>query len=330
MIRQHIALYSLLILLACLCLALALRSGPFPLSLTQIGQLLIAPDSVDPRLQLVFWHVRLPRIVAALLIGASLSVAGATCQGMFRNPLVSPDILGVSAGAGLGASLALLLGYSLWWVQLLAFTGGLLTVALVYGISRLATRVDPVLSLVLIGMALATLCGAGISLIKILADPYRQLPEITFWLLGSLAAISRHDVLLAAPWMLVGLLPLLLLRWRMNLLSLDDDDARALGIPLTRLRLIMVVAATLMTASAVAIAGIIGWLGLVVPHICRLLTGASYQRLLPLSAFIGGLLLLLTDTLARSISNTELPLGILTALIGAPFFLLLLLRGKAL
>ncbi|MDN6450396.1 MAG: iron ABC transporter permease, partial [Enterobacterales bacterium] len=208
-----------------------------------------------------------------------------------------------------------------------AFVGGMLAVALTCLIASMAKRHDPVLSLVLVGIAIGTLCGAVISLIKILADPYTQLPSITFWLLGGLSTITHDDLYSSIPVLLLGMLPLLLLRWRMNLLSLPDDEAKTMGVNVKRLRLIFIICATLITASAVSVAGIIGWIGLVVPHICRLVTGDNYQRLFPASMLGGGLLLLLTDTLARSLFTIELPLGILTALIGAPFFLMLLLRG---
>ncbi|WP_038253245.1 FecCD family ABC transporter permease, partial [Yokenella regensburgei] len=241
--------------------------------------------------------------------------------------LVSPDILGVSAGAGLGACTAILLGLPMVLIQLYAFCGGLLVVAGVWLITRRVRRHDPVLTLVLVGIALSTLCGAGISLIKILADPYTQLPSITFWLLGGLSSVTLRDLSVAAPVILTGIVPLLLLRWRMNLLTLSDDEARSLGINVARLRLGLIVCATLITASTVAIAGIIGWIGLVVPHIGRLLTGNNHQQLLPVAMGIGAILLLVTDTLARAASSTEIPLGILTAFVGAPFFLLLLLRG---
>lgn len=247
---------------------------------------------------------------------------------MFRNPLVSPDILGVAAGAGLGACLAIWLGLSIFYIQLLAFCGGLLVVLSAGILARAITRHDPALTLVLVGIALGTLCGAGISLIKTLADPYTQLPSITFWLLGGLADITLRDLAFAAPLMIIGCLPLWLLRWRLNLLTLSDDEARSLGIDVARLRLIVVVCATLATASAVAIAGIIGWIGLIVPHTGRLLTGSNHQRLLPVAMGIGAILLLFTDTLARGLSATEIPRGILTSFVGAPFFLALLLRGN--
>jgi iron complex transport system permease protein len=313
--------------LAVMSVTLALISGAYHLDLAQVIALIAQPDTLSPEDRIVFWQIRLPRILAALLLGAALAGAGTTYQGMFRNPLVSPDILGVSAGAGLGACTAILLGLPMVLIQLYAFCGGLLVVSGVWLITRRVRRHDPVLTLVLVGIALGTLCGAGISLIKILADPYTQLPSITFWLLGGLSSVTLRDLSVAMPVILTGMVPLLLLRWRMNLLTLSDDEARSLGINVARLRLGLIVCATLITASTVAIAGIIGWIGLVVPHIGRLLTGNNHQQLLPVAMGIGAILLLVTDTLARAASSTEIPLGILTAFVGAPFFLLLLLRG---
>ncbi|MEW5291214.1 iron ABC transporter permease [Erwinia papayae] len=311
------------------CLAVSLGTGAFPLTLTQMIGLVFNPEvtTQPPQLAVVFWQIRLPRVLAALLIGAGLSAAGAAYQGIFRNPLVSPDILGVAAGAGLGASLAIWLAMPMMIVQLLAFIGGLLTVTFSSLIAGRVRRHDAVLSLVLVGMAMASLCGAAISLIKIIADPYTQLATITFWLLGGLSAITPDDLSVAAAGIISGLFPLLLLRWRINLLSLPDEEAQSLGMNVSGLRVLFIVSATLVTASAVSIAGIIGWVGLVVPHICRLIVGASYLRLLPASLYAGGIFLLLTDTLTRSIGAIELPLGILTSAVGAPFFLLLLLQG---
>ncbi|MGY0155685.1 FecCD family ABC transporter permease [Edwardsiella tarda] len=323
--------YTLLLLgLALLCIGIALFSGAYRLSMGQILHLLLQQGDPSPTLsaEIVLWRIRLPRIAAALLIGAALAGAGCVYQGMFRNPLVSPDILGVAAGAGLGACAAILLDMPMILIQLCSFAGGLAVISAVLIIARYAQRLDPVLTLVLIGIALGTLCGAGISLIKTLADPYTQLPSITFWLLGSLATISATDLALMAPLILLGCVPMLLLRWRINLLTLSDDEANSLGVNVKRLRLILIVSATLVTAAAVSVAGIIGWIGLVIPHIGRLLVGDNHQSLLPLSIALGALLLLITDTLARTLSSSEIPLGILTAFIGAPFFLALLLRGR--
>jgi iron complex transport system permease protein len=213
-------------------------------------------------------------------------------------------------------------------IQLGAFAGGLAAVGLVYAVGANVRRHDPILSLILAGIVLGTLLGACIALIKYLADPYNQLPAITYWLLGSLAAVAPGDLALAAPFALAGLVPLYLLRWRMNLLSLADDEARALGVPVARLRLAVVCAATLMTAAAVAISGIIGWVGLLIPHAARMLVGPEFSRLLPLSMLLGAAFLLAVDTLARTVAPIEVPPGVLTALIGTPFFLWLFVSAR--
>lgn len=330
-LSQHRVVMIVLAVSLLAALLLALLIGKFPLSVAELWQVLWARLIGEPLLgsaDTVIWQLRLPRILAAILVGASLAVAGAAYQGMFRNPLVSPDILGVSAGAGLGAICAIFFNLPMYMVQLFAFAGGLFAVAAVYALASLVRRHDPVLVLVLAGIALGALLGAGISLLKILADPYTQLPTITFWLLGGLHSVSLSDLTYSVPLMLLGLTPLVLLRWRMNLLSLSDDEASALGVNLIRTRLLLIFSATLMTASAVSFTGIIGWVGLVIPHIARLLVGPHFSRLLPVSLLLGATFLLLTDTLARNIAGIELPLGILTALVGAPFFMYLLARSR--
>ena len=272
----------------------------------------------------VIFQIRGPRVLAAILIGAALSGAGAVYQNMFRNPLVSPDILGVSSGAALGAVLAIFLALPILAIQGFAFAGGLLAVALVYFIGNAVRGHDPILALILTGVVVGTLFGSCIALMKTLADPYNQLPAITFWLLGSLSSISPADLWVAVPMVLLGLVPIYLLRWRMNLLSLADDEARALGVNVSRLRLVIVTCATLITAAAVAISGIIGWIGLLIPHAARLLVGPQFARLLPLSLLLGACFLLAVDTLARTLASIEIPPGVLTALIGTPLFLWLL------
>ncbi|MCW4454864.1 iron ABC transporter permease [Flavobacterium sp. MXW15] len=322
-----VALASLLVVLAW-----AFSAGKYPVTpdelLRLLGARLSGGESGLPEpVETVVWNIRLPRIAAAVLVGAVLAAAGAAYQSMFRNPLVSPDILGVSSGAGLGAAAAIFLGLPLALVQGLAFVGGLAAVGAVYLVSGMVRRHDPVLVLVLAGVTVGALLGAGISLLKILADPYTQLPSITFWLLGGLNAVVASELLATLPAMLLGLLPLVLLRWRINLLSLSDEEAAALGVNVTRLRLVLIAAATLGTAAAVSLAGIIGWVGLVVPHIARLLVGPEFSRLLPASLLLGAGFLVATDSLARTVAPMELPLGILTALVGAPFFLFLLARS---
>jgi len=251
---------------ALLALAIvAFSVGRYPVSLGEILALLTG-QPVEASIETVVLQVRGPRVLAALLAGAALAAAGTAYQGMFRNPLVSPDILGVSTGAALGAVLAIFLSLNLFLTQLMAFAGGLAAVGLVYGVGSRLRGHDPLLALVLTGVVIGTLLGSVIALIKVLADPYNQLPAITYWLLGSLAAISPRDLSVAAPLALAGLLPMLLLRWRMNLLALPDDEARALGVDTRRLRTLVVACATLMTASVVAVSGIIGWVGLLIPH----------------------------------------------------------------
>ena len=283
-----------------------------------------APGPIDT----VLFAIRLPRILAALLVGAALAAAGAVYQGLFRNPLVSPDILGVSAGAGLGAALGIFLSLPIVAIQGLAFGFGLGTVALVYLVATAVRGHEPALVLVLAGVVLGALAGACLSLVKILADPYDQLPAITFWLLGSLASVRPEDIWASLPMVLISLVPVVLLRWRMNVMSLGDEEAAALGSDPRRLRLVFVIAATMMTAAVVAIAGIVGWVGLVIPHIARLLVGPNFNRLLPVAMIAGGGYLLLIDLLARTIAATETPLGVLTAIVGAPVFIWLLASGR--
>jgi iron complex transport system permease protein len=276
----------------------------------------------------VLWSIRFPRVLAGVLVGAALAAAGAAYQAMFRNPLVSPDILGVSAGAGFGALWGIFLGWPVAGIQAAAFVGGLAAVGLATLVAARVRRHDPVLVLILAGVAVATLLSAGTSLLKILADPYTQLPAMTYWLLGGLSATTQADVRAAAPVIAVATLPLWLLRWRMNLLSLADEEATALGVDTRRLRAVLVTAATLITAASVSISGTIGWVGLVVPHVARLLVGPDFRRLLPMALLLGAAFLVGADTVARSAASIEIPLGVLTAIAGAPFFLWLLARSR--
>ena len=322
----------LMAIMAALAMAtMGLGIGAYPLSQEVIwrglGRLLAGQEPIDVQ-ERVLMTIRAPRVLAGLLIGAALAASGAAYQTLFRNPLVSPDVLGVSAGAGLGAVLGIFLGAPILLIQLFAFAGGLATVALVALIGASISGRDPVLVLVLGGVVVGALAGAAISLLKILADPYDQLPAITFWLLGSLASIRLQDALTILPMVALGLLPLILLRWRIDILSTGDEEARALGLSAGRLRALVIACATLMTASVVALAGVIGWVGLVIPHIARMLVGPAFSRLLPMSLALGGGYLVLVDTLARSLARIEIPLGILTAIVGAPFFIWLLWRGR--
>jgi iron complex transport system permease protein len=273
----------------------------------------------------IIYQIRLPRVIAAVLVGAGLAIAGAAYQGLFKNPLVSPDILGVASGAGFGAALAILLSWNMMMIQLSAFGFGILAVMITYSLSRFY-RTTPTLILVLSGIIVAAFFSALISLTKYIADPYEKLPAITFWLMGSLASVRYSDIVMVVPLFLVATVILLLIRWRINLLAVGDDEARALGIDTRRMAQIIILCSTLITASAVCIAGIVGWVGLVVPHLGRMLVGPDYTRLLPVCLLLGGCYMLIIDDLARMLTSAEIPLGILTATIGAPFFAYLLSR----
>lgn len=319
------------LLLLLLMLAVALFSGKQWISINElfasINRLWNGEEYTN--LDIILWQIRLPRILTAVIVGASLSIAGSTYQGMFKNPLVSPDILGVSVGASLGAVIAIYFNLSIIGIQLCAFLFGLITVLLVYGIAQLTKRLEPILAMVLSGISISAVLGSAISLVKLLSDPYSQLTTITFWMMGSLTMATMSDLYVVAPIILLCLIPLYLLRWRMNLMSLDDEEVVTLGINIRYLRIIFILIATLITSATVSITGIIGWIGLVIPHLARLWQGPDFRNLLPTSIFLGAAFLLLTDTIARTLFPIEVPLGILTAFIGAPFFIGLLINGKA-
>jgi iron complex transport system permease protein len=269
-------------------------------------------------------QVRAPRVAAALAVGAALAAAGAAYQNLFKNPLVSPDILGVSAGCALGAGIAVLLSLPIVAIQAFAFVGGLVAVGMVVAIGTWIRGRDPVLTLILTGIVVGSLFGAGIALVKYVADPYNQLPAITFWLLGSFTGALPRDLPATLVPIAAGALAIWALRWRIDVLAVSEDEARTLGVDVRTLRLVVIVAATLVTASAVALAGTIGWVGLIVPHAARLLVGASFARVLPLSLLIGAGVMLAVDTVCRVAFGTEIPPGVVTAFVGTPVFIVLL------
>ena len=276
----------------------------------------------------VVFQIRLPRVAAAALIGAALAAAGVSYQGMFRNPMVSPDILGASTGAGFGAALAILLGAGYFGISMSAFVFGLLAVAAAYLVSCMS-RTNQTIALILAGMMVSSLFSAGTSYLKLVADTQQQLPAITYWLMGSLSSIKPRDVLFLVIPVTLGLVPLLILSWRMNLLTLGEEEARSMGVNTRLLRFTVILCATLLTASSVAVSGMIGWVGLVIPHFCRMLFGYDYRRLIPAAALFGASFLIVVDDIARLATAGEIPLGILTAFVGAPIFLYLILTGGA-
>lgn len=268
---------------------------------------------------------RLPRILLAVMVGCSLSGAGAGYQAVFQNPMAAPDLLGASGGAAFGAALGILMGLGSFMVMVLAFVCSLLTVGIVILVGS-RTRGKRVVGLILAGIMVSSLVSSGTSFIKLVADPTDQLPAITYWLLGSLNGSTMGDLLFALIPMALGMIPLLLLRWRIHVLTMGDDEAQTLGVHSGRIRFVVILCSTLLTAAAVAVSGVIGWVGLVVPHLCRKIVGDKYSRLLPASILLGGIFLLLVDNISRNLLATEIPIGILTGFLGAPFFLYLITK----
>jgi len=300
---------------------LALGAGRYPLSPGDVASVLwkrLTGVADTGMADAVVWQIRMPRVAVAMLVGAALAAAGTAYQHLFRNPLVAPDTLGVSSGAALGAALGIFTGAGFLAIEAFAFAGGLAAVVIVMLIAARLTAHDPLVTLILTGIVVASLLGAGISLLKYLADPYNQLPAITFWLMGSFASASYTEVRGLLPAVGVALAVLIALAWRVNLLALPEDEARALGVDTRRLRAVIVAAATLATSASVAVSGIIGWVGLVVPHMARL----------PVAALFGAAFMLAIDTLARTAAPIEIPPGILTALVGTPVFIVLLARAR--
>lgn len=329
--RQYRLLLAAMLIVLFIIVVLSFGVGYYPLTPSQVLKAFLSKfgfqGDILPQATTIFWSIRLPRILSALFIGASLSVAGSTYQGMFRNPLVSPDILGVSSGASLGAAFAILNGASNWIVQMAAFAGGVIAVAASYLISRKSAH-SHTLSLVLTGTMIMSLCNAGVTMIKYVADPNDVLQQITFWLMGSLTKTTMDAFAWSVIPMFIGLVLIFVFRWQINLLTLDEEEAKSLGINIRKYRLIFIIASTLLSAAAVCLGGLIGWVGLMIPHLARAIVGVDYSRLIPASAMLGGGYLILVDDIARSILSMELPLGVVTSIMGAPFFIYLIIKRK--
>lgn len=320
-----------LLILFLICFFVSFAIGLYGVPVPEVIKIFISKifpieHTWDPSMEIVVMNVRFPRIIAAGLIGGALAVSGGVYQGMFKNPMVSPDVLGSSAGAGFGAALGILLGVGYAGISFLSFGFGLLAVAVVCVISS-KHKNNMAMGLILAGIMMGSLFSAGTSFLKLAADPTDQLPAITYWLMGSLASIRKEDLMFLVPVILLGMIPLFLLRWRLNVATLSDDEAMALGVNIHRLRMGIIVCATLMTAVSVSVSGMIGWVGFVIPHFARKFAGNDYKYLLPATILMGGAFLMLVDNLARTLSTSEVPIGILTAFVGAPFFLYLLLKG---
>ena len=321
LVQCTLALVTLLIAVASICF------GQYPLSLAEVFRQLAHLSPVDGVAGQVVWSVRLPRIVMALLAGGALGLCGATLQGVFQNPLVDPHIIGVTSGSAFGGTLAILLGLNTLLMMTSTFFFGLAALILVYLIAALQGR-ESTLVLILSGIILSGFFAALVSLMQYMADTEEVLPNIVFWLLGSFATANWTKVLLLAIPMTVAALVLFKLRWRINLLSLDDKDARALGVQVTALRRGVLLCCALLVAAQVAVSGSIAWVGLVIPHLARMLAGADHRRLLPCAFWLGASFMVLVDDLARTLTAAEIPIGIITALVGAPLFTVMLVRAS--
>lgn len=324
------AVIALLAAALVLCMIGSVVLGRYPIGLRELcGIVLSRFTDIEP-----FWkpvqeslllNHRLPRILLACLVGCCLSAAGAAYQGVFQNPMAAPDILGASNGAAFGAALAILLGLSGGMITVFAFAASLATVGTVIYVGSRA-RGKRVLGLILSGIMIGSLVSSGTSFIKLVADPQDQLPAITYWLMGSFNGADMNDITLAAIPMVIGLVPIFALRWKINILSLGDEEARTLGINAKRVRLIIIICSALITAASVAVSGIIGWVGLVIPHMARRMVGNDYKKLIPATMLFGAIFMLLVDNICRNVWTTDLPIGILTSFVGAPFFIYLITK----
>ncbi|MGX5665430.1 FecCD family ABC transporter permease [Rhizobium daejeonense] len=326
----RIGIFGLMIAGLVATMLFSIGAGRFSVSVPRIAEILLngalnpgtIPDEMDERIVLL---VRLPRVLLSALSGAALAVGGASLQGVFRNPLVSPQVLGISQGAAFGGALAILFGYSGIVLLGMSFILGLAALILVGALARINGRTE-IITVILSGMVVGAMFAALVSIVQFVADPNTSLPAIVYWLMGSFSTATWARLGLAVPGMALGLLAVWLLRYRLNLLALEDSEARSLGVNPDRERWIVFAAISLMTGTSVAVAGIVGWIGLVVPHAARILVGEDHRALIPASALLGAAYLTFIDTLARTLTAAEIPLGVLTALIGAPVFGLLLRR----
>jgi iron complex transport system permease protein len=330
--QQQAVVYGAIALAPLACIMVSLCIGRFPVALTDIALVLWCKLSgsscmLSDSAQSIVWDIRLPRAILGTLVGACLAVSGAAFQGLFRNPLVSSGILGVSSGAGFGAALGILLFNTPTAAYPFAFFFGTVAVLCSLLIGRVYNT-TPAIMLVLGGVIVSSVFSALLSFAKYVADPYDQLPAIVFWLMGSLASARYSDIMVAGGPMLIGIAGLLAVRWQINVLSMGDKEAHALGLNTTCAKAVVILCATFATAGAVCVSGIIGWVGLVIPHIGRMLVGNDNKILVPVSMSLGACFLVLVDDLGRVLTGVEIPLGILTALVGGPFFVYLLKKTK--
>lgn len=323
--NRYWTLGSLGVILAAAAAAMAI--GRFTITPRELGAVLapgLFPEiEVSGQVRTVVTNIRLPRVLLALLSGAGLAASGAAFQGLFANPLATPDTLGAANGASFGAVLGILIGLPAFGIQLLAMILGIAAVLMAWSVGRVKGTMPP-LMVILAGMVVSSLFSALVSLVKYAADPQDVLPSITYWLMGSMASTTRSTLILGAPFIVAGSILLFLLRWKLNSMSLPEDEAKSLGIPVKRIRSLVIVGSAMVTAAVVSMCGQIGWVGLLIPHMVRMIFGNDNSCVMPASMAFGALFLLLIDTAARSVMASEIPVSILTALIGAPCFILLL------
>lgn len=330
--KKNRLLYALIILSPFILIFFTLFNGRYPIPLKDIPKILVYPFLKDLNLSdnfyTIIWDIRMPRAVLSALVGSSLAVSGAAFQGLFHNPLVNSGMLGVSSGAGFGAALAILFfTRSSVYVYIFALIFGGVAVFLSYTIGRIYNT-TPTIMLILGGTVVSSIFSALMSLVKYMADPLNKLPAITFWLMGSFASSTSQDIIIGAPPMVIGMVGLILMRWRINVLSMGDMEARTLGINSNLNKLIAITFATLSTAGAVCVSGTIGWVGLIIPHIGRMIVGNDNNLLMPVSCALGASFLVTIDNISRTLTTGEIPIGILTSLVGGPFFIYLLKKTK--
>lgn len=319
--KHNIAIFALIFIFA---LIISFAIGRYSISPISLIKALFG-FTITAQEKTIIFNLRLPRIIIAAFLGAGLSLSGLVYQGIFQNPMVSPDLLGSTSGAGFGAALAILLGLSYIEITLVSFLFGILAVSFVLLISS-RVRGNPTLTLVLSGMMVSSVFSALISFIKLIADPEEALPQITYFLMGSLSSVRRQDILPVVILIVIAIVPIVILRWSLNIMTQGEEEAKALGVNTKAVRLASIISATIVTATATSLCGMISYVGLVIPHLVRMITGCDYRKTVPASILLGSSFLLLVDTISRSIATVELPIGILTSLIGAPFFLYLIIR----
>ncbi|MCL2365518.1 MAG: iron ABC transporter permease [Oscillospiraceae bacterium] len=334
-IRKKMPYVAVLIILSCMLILLftiSIVSGRFDLSISEVVRILLSriiplTHTWEAIAETVIFQIRLPRIFAAMIIGASLATAGATYQGLFRNPMISPDFLGVTSGASIGAALAIIMELPFSMVQIFAFVGGIAATFITLSIPKML-RNHSTIMLVLSGIVVTGLFRSVMSVIRYLADPQTALASIVFWQMGSLSSVSPDEVMTVSLPLLVCLIIVIRIAWWINIMSLGEEQSTLLGISFKKYRRIGIVCSTLLTVLSVCIAGEIGWVGLAIPHLSRMLVGVDNKKLIPVCALAGAIFLLIVDTLARTLTTAEIPLGVLTGFVGAPFFVFLLYRQK--